>query len=148
MFVKTVKKQRRVALFIGGLAGLCALFAVASAQSLRELRAREADDDALAREVAYTRSICENTLTGAIDWPSASGWPPDKSLAASCDGALGALEAMCRSQGGKARAQRIMHFVCAGDGAGASLSGASLRYGASPGGGGFDETIALLESAL
>jgi hypothetical protein len=140
-------KPRRIVLLLSALACASAVFAAASAQSLREIRAREADNEAFSSEVAYTRLLCENGLTGEIDWSSAADWPSDQSLAAACDGALGALEAMCRSDAGKARAQRITHFVCAGDGDGASLRGETLRYGASPGSGGFDDVMALLEGA-
>lgn len=122
--------------------------AAASAQSLKEIRARETNEQALEREAAYTRSVCGHSLTATIDWRSAANWPDDVSLAASCDGALGALEAICRNRAGKAKAQRVTRFVCAGDGGGASLRGGTLRYGASPGENGFSETKALLDSAL
>ncbi len=120
----------------------------ASAQSLKEIRARETNEQALEREAAYTRSVCGHSLTATIDWRSAADWPDGVSLAASCDGALGALEAICRNRAGKAKAQRVTRFVCAGDGGGASFRGGVLRYGASPGENGFSETKALLDSAL
>ena len=127
---------------------ISAVFAPVAAQSLREIRAQEAEQSSLDREVAYTESICEISLMAVIDWPSAADWPASSSLTNSCDGALGALEAVCRSADGKTRAKRINRFVCAGDGAGASLRGGSLRYGASPGANGFGETKALLDSEL
>ena len=139
---------------------LCAAFAAAlgvsmsvgltpsSAQSLREIRAQEAEENALDREVAYTESVCGISLSARIDWRSAADWPSSSSLASACDGALGALEAICRNNSGRTKAQRISSFVCAGDGSGASLRGGSLRYGASPGGSGFSETKALLDSSL
>ncbi|MEO1241681.1 MAG: hypothetical protein AAFX54_07205 [Pseudomonadota bacterium] len=120
----------------------------ASAQSLKEIRGREANEQALEREAAYTRSVCGHSITATIDWSSAADWPEGVSLAASCDGALGALEAICRNRAGKAKAKRVTRFVCAGDGGGASLRGGMLRYGASPGENGFSETKALLDSAL
>lgn len=120
----------------------------ASAQSLKEIRARETNEQALEREVAYTRSVCGHSITATIDWRSSADWPEGVSLAASCDGALGALEAICRDRTGKAKAKRVTRFVCAGDGGGASLRGGVLRYGASPGENGFSETKALLDGAL
>ncbi|MEM9618652.1 MAG: hypothetical protein AAF936_11885 [Pseudomonadota bacterium] len=120
----------------------------ATAQSLKEIRDREANEQALEREAAYTRSVCGHSITATIDWRSAADWPAGVSLAASCDGALGALEAVCRNRAGRAKAQRVTQFVCAGDGGGASLRGGTLRYGASPGENGFLETKALLDSAL
>ena len=130
-------------------AGAALLFAGgASAQSLREIRAQEAAERALAREVAYTESICGTSISSSIDWRSARNWDSASALTSSCDGALGALEAICRSQGGASRAKRISRFTCAGDGSGASLRGGTLKYGASPGSNGFSETKALLDSRL
>lgn len=142
-------KRRLVAAFAAG-ASLCAAmsFTPASGQSLRELRARDAEQQALDREVAYTESICGISVRATIDWRSAADWPSSASLTNSCDGALGALEAICRNADGKSRARRINRFICAGDGAGASLRGGTLRYGASPGSNGFSETKALLDSRL
>ena len=120
--------------------------AAASAQSLKEIRSREAEESNLDREVAYTESVCGHSISASIDWRSAADWPEDVSLAASCDGALGALEAVCRDDNSKAR--RVTRFVCAGDGSGASLSGGALRYGASPDDNGFSSTKALLDSEL
>ncbi len=120
----------------------------AAAQSLREIRAREAEEQTLAREAAYTESICGISLTTSIDWRTAADWPEGVSLAGACDGALGALEAICRSGDGKSRAKRINRFVCAGDGSGAALHGGVLHYGAAPGANGFAETKALLDTRL
>lgn len=126
---------------------LIVLAGAASAQSLKEARARESEEAALNREAAYTKSVCGTPLRVSIDWRSAADWPDGVSLAAACDGALGALEASCRSNAGKTQAQSIKSFVCAGDGAGPSLRGGVLRYGASPGENGFAETKALLDGA-
>lgn len=120
----------------------------ASAQSLKEIRAREGEERALDREVAYTETVCGSSISAAIDWRSAANWPEDRSLVASCDGALGALEAICRTKDGRRRGQKVSRFVCGGDGAGPSLRGGTLRYGASPGGNGFAATKALLDSNL
>ncbi|MEL6213315.1 MAG: hypothetical protein AAFQ96_06980 [Pseudomonadota bacterium] len=119
-----------------------------TAQSLKSIRAQQAEESALNSEVAYTNSVCGTSISASIDWSSAGSWPADESLAAACDGALGAVEAVCRASGGKARAARLTRFVCKGDGSGADLSGGELRYGASPGGNGFSETKTLLDSAL
>jgi hypothetical protein len=122
--------------------------ASAQAQSLKSLRARDAEAAALSREIAYTNSVCDSDMDAAIDWNSAADWPEGGSLAAACDSALGALEAVCRSGKGKARAQSLSRFVCAGDGAGPALRGGSFRYGASPGVNGFSETMRYLDGAL
>ena len=126
---------------------LIVLAGAASAQSLKEARARESEEAALNREAAYTKSVCGTPLRVSIDWRSAADWPDGVSLAAACDGALGALEASCRSNAGKTQAQSIKNFVCAGDGSGPSLRGGVLRFGASPGQNGFAETKALLDGA-
>lgn len=126
-----------------------ALFAAggANTQSLKSLRAQDAEDAALAREVAYTNSVCGANMDARIDWRSAADWPHGESLAEACGKALSALEAVCR--GGKnARAKSLSTFTCAGDGSGPSLSGRSFRYGASPGGGGYSETKSYLEGVL
>jgi len=132
------------------VAVLCGAFFVnvAAAQSLKELRVRDAEETALDREVAYTQSVCGSAIGASIDWRSAADWPASVSLTSSCDGALGALEAYCRTRDGKSRAKRITRFVCAGDGAGASLRGGTLRYGATPGDNGFADTKALIDSEL
>ncbi len=126
---------------------ILALFAIgaavgsASGQSLRDLRAQDADDAALAREASYTSEVCGRPIPARIDWASSKNWPADESLADACDGALGAVEAVCRA----GKKSLVKSFVCAGDGSGPDLSGATLRYGASPGENGFAETKALLD---
>lgn len=143
--MKAMSKHKAIAGLTALAVAILAGTGAAAAQSLKEVRAREAEEKALEREVAYTRSVCGNALSGAIDWRSAADWPQDASLAGACDGALGALEAACRKKDGKAKARRITRFICAGDGAGASLSGGALRYGARPETSGFAETKALLD---
>lgn len=142
---KTSAIAKRLTILV---AASIAAVGAAGAESLKEIRARESVEQALDREIAFTRSVCGNSLSGAIDWRSAADWPDHASLADACDSALGALEAACRKPGGKAKAKRITRFICAGDGSGASLSGGALRYGAIPGTSGFDETQALLDQEL
>ena len=120
---------------LGGAAG------PAAAQSLKESRAQQSEERALEREAAFTQSVCGSTIDVFIDWRSAADWPDGASIASSCDGALAALEAVCR----KGNAPRVTRFVCAGDGSGASLRGGTLRYGASPGDNGFAETRSVIE---
>jgi hypothetical protein len=120
----------------------------AGAQSLKSLRAQDAEEAALSREVAYTNSVCGSDMDASIDWGASAGWPEEESLTTACDGALGALEAICRSGAGKARASSLSSFVCAGDGSGPSLSGSAFRYGATPGGDGFSETASYLDGEL
>ena len=117
--------------------GVMALESVAQAQSLRDARAREATAAALGEEAVYTRIVCGNELRAEIDWSSAGDWQ-EGLLIAECDKALGALEAACRA--GDKRAQNVSRFVCAGDGAGATLNGRSLRYGARADLNAFEET--------
>ncbi len=115
----------------------------ACAQSLRDLRARERENRELARQAAFTSEVCGLTISASIDWSSAETWPPGESLAAVCDGALGAVETICR----RGRTSIVNRFVCAGDGSGADLSGKTLRYGASPGGNGYAATLAAIGAA-
>lgn len=132
-------------------AALVALVCVAGAagaqpltQSLRATRAQDGAEQALAGEVAYTNGVCGLSMSSAIDWPSASDWD-GAALVGACDRALGAIEASCR--GGKpALVAALTRFVCAGDGAGPSIRNRTFRFGAAPGGDGFDETRALLQS--
>lgn len=144
--LRAIRLRRPLAWAAAAFAAGVVMVDLAAAQSLREMRAREAEERALDREAAYTESVCGISLSASIDWRSAADWPPEISLVDACDGALGALEAVCRS--GNTRVSRISGFVCAGDGAGASLRGGTLRYGASPGDNGFSETKALLDSRL
>lgn len=129
---------------------IAVLFAAgANGQSLKALRAQESEREALSREVAYTNSVCNSSMTASIDWRSLAGWPKDENLVAACDGALGAIEAMCRASGEvKARIGSLNNFICAGDGSGPSLGRASFRYGASPGVNGFSETKGYLDRAF
>lgn len=120
--------------------GLAILVAgAANAQSLKSLRAQEAENKALAAEVEYTSEVCGVSIRASIDWSRAAKWPADQSLTEACDGALSAVEASCR-KGSKP----IRQFTCGGDGSGPSLKGTSLYYGASPGGDAYNETVAVL----
>jgi len=119
---------------------LFVLSGAAGAQSLRDLRAQDADDRALAREAAYTSKICGRAIDASIDWRSAADWPEDESLAEACDGALGAVESICRA----GKTDVVSAFECAGDGSGPSLSGSTLRYGATPGRNGYAATLATI----
>lgn len=117
--------------------------ATASAQSLKDLRAQERETRELARQAAFTSEVCGQSISASIDWASAADWPAGESLAAVCDGALGAVETICR----RGRTSVVTRFVCAGDGSGAELSGKTLRYGASPGGNGYAATLAEIGAA-
>ena len=119
------------------LAALTAIAGAAQAQSLKDARSREATAAALREQAVYTRSVCGNELRAEIDWASAGDWQAGL-LISECDKALGALEAACRA--GDKRAKRVSRFICAGDGAGATLRGGSLRYGAGAGLNAFKET--------
>lgn len=125
-------------------AGLLALAAMpAGAQSLRDLRAQDAEERALVREAAYTSDVCGGSVSASIDWASARRWPAGESLSEACDGALGAVETICRA----GRKNVVREFVCAGDGSGPSLSDKTLRYGASPGSNGYAATLATIGAA-
>jgi hypothetical protein len=133
----------RKSAFVFALFAVCAGVGPASSQSLRDLRAQDADNAALAREASYTSEVCGRPISARIDWAASRNWPADESLAAACDGSLGAVEAVCRA----GRKNLVRSFVCAGDGTGPELSGGVLRYGASPDENGFEETRALLDGA-
>lgn len=115
----------------------------ASAQSLKDLRAQERENRELARQAAFTSEVCGRAISASIDWTTAGDWPADESLAGVCDGALGAVETICR----RGRTNVVARFVCAGDGSGAALSGKTLRYGATPGGNGYAATLAEIGAA-
>ncbi len=130
------------------LAASCLVFALvatapAGAQSLRDLRSQDREDRALDREAAYTSEVCGRTIEASIDWASAASWPPRESLVEACDGALGAVETICRA----GKTSVVRRFVCAGDQSGASLSSGVLRYGARPGGNGYAQTLAVIGGA-
>jgi hypothetical protein len=117
--------------------------ATASAQSLKDIRAQERENRELARQAAFTSEVCGRTIAASIDWSSAAAWPAGESLAAVCDGALGAVETICR----RGKTTVVNRFVCAGDGSGAELSGKTLRYGATPGDNGYAQTLAEIGAA-
>lgn len=122
--------------------------ATLAAQSLKSIRAQEAEEQTLDSEIEFTNSVCGTSISATINWRSASDWPEEDSLADACDDALGALEAICRAPGGQSKASSISSFLCEGDGSGPSLSGGTLSYGASPGESGFADTKDYLEGAL
>ena len=129
MAVRVEHPGLKLVLCAGAIFLALTTFNSAAAQSLRDLRQRDAAERTLDREAAYTSSVCDTSISASIDWRSAADWPDASRLVASCDGALGALEAFCRSNVGRQRAQNISRFVCAGDGSGASMRGRTLRYG-------------------
>jgi len=131
-----------------GASALLAMASPAFAESLSALRAQEAEETALAKEAQYTSSLCRMPLATSIDWRTVANWPDNVRLSQTCDGALGAIEWVCKTPQGRNRAKRITRFVCAGDGSGPSLKDGTLRYGASPDGNGFAETKAYLEGNL
>jgi len=146
---RTISKLRPITCALLAAAISVAVVPVLSAiasQPLKTLRAREAEERDLAEEAAFTSQVCGTTIRASIDWSSAQNWPENESIAAICDGALSALESICRSDAG--RASSVSSFECAGDGSGASLSGGTLRYGASPGDSAFSETKAFLDGEL
>ena len=119
-----------------------------SEQSLKIIRAQNAAEEALQNQIGYTNSVCGGSIKASIDWNRVVNWPEDADLAAACDSALGALEAVCRAPGGQKRAASVKKFVCGGDGAGASFSGGTLYFGASPGARDFSGVKSYLESTL
>ncbi len=137
-----MKRSRVLSVALVAVAAVIAP-AADGAQSLRDLRAQDADARSLAREAAYTSEVCGRPISAGIDWRSVNNWPADESLVDACDGALGAVETICRA----GRKNVVHQFVCAGDGAGPSLSDKTLRYGASPGGNGYAATLATIGAA-
>ena len=143
-----VAKHRIVSRFLLIALAVCPAASAAAAQSLKSIRAQQAEQRALQSEVAYTNSVCGTSISASIAWSTAQNWPEDESLAKACDGALSAIEALCRSADGKRRVSRITSFTCKGDGSGPSLSGGELSYGAGDGGGAFGETQDYLDRRL
>lgn len=115
-------------------------------QPLSEIRAREQAEKQLRDEAAFTSKVCGTSVRARIDWSTAQDWPANANIAKSCDGALSALEAVCRSN--KSKGSKVKSFVCKGDGSGPGLSGSTLVYGASPGSKGFGATKSMLDDAL
>jgi hypothetical protein len=116
-------------------------------ESLRDMRAQQQEEMDLQREAAYTANICDIRLSATINWGRSRKWPQNRSLAAACDDALSALEAVCRG-GLKEEVQaQISSFQCYGDGSGPNLTGGTLRYGAGASGG-YTRTRDYLEQKL
>ena len=143
--------MRRSAIYIS-LASLAFSLAVslptASAESLKERRAQAAEEASLQNEANYTANICGTAIRATILWSTTTTWPANQSIAKACDGALGAIEAMCRT-GREADVQaKVKSFQCLGDGSGPSLKGGTMTYGATPGTNGFQQTRNYLERQL
>lgn len=133
----------------GSLAALALALAVmvgadAKAQSLRDARALEAEENALAREVAFTNSVCGSSMSARLEWSANAQWPEVTGLADACGGALSAIEAACRSDENGSLSS-LREFRCVGDGAGPSLRGQIFRYGAARGVNAFEETRRYLD---
>lgn len=137
-----------VLLAVLAMTGLGASAMAADDQSLKELRARQAEEQRLQREASFTGNVCNTRISARINWGASSNWPSGRSLAAACDGALSAVEALCRDGKASQVRDKIKSFQCSGDGSGPSLSGSTLRYGASPGRNGFGATKSYLERRL
>lgn len=121
---------------------LCLVTEAAFAQSLRDARARDAAETALAEQAVYTGKVCSADIQTAVEWTEGALMSAD-ALIADCDKSLGAVEAVCRG-GRKAPVDR---FICASDGRGAVLKGRTLRYGAGPDRDPFAETQAVLSTS-
>ncbi len=138
-----------LALFSVGLAFFAPAAAIQDDRSLEELRIRQAEERQLRQEAAFTSRQCGASIRASINWSRVSRWPDGgRGLARACDGALSAVEAMCRSGKSEQVRKKVRSFQCTGDGSGASLSGSTLRYGARPGSNGFSQTKQVLERSL
>jgi hypothetical protein len=104
------------------------LVAPAAAQSLREMRAQEAEEATLRREAAFTEQLCGISFDVSIDWRSFADWPEGAAIARACDRGLSEIETSCR----RGETPRLSRFVCTGDGSGAGYSGGAMTYGTSP----------------
>ncbi len=116
-------------------------------ESLRDMRAQQQEEMDLQREAAYTANVCDIRLSATINWGRSRNWPENRSLAAACDDALSALEAVCRGGLKKQVQEQISSFQCYGDGSGPNLTGGTLRYGAGASGG-YTRTRDYLEQKL
>ena len=117
---------RALSALMAGAVLLAAGPSAMAAQSLREMRAQEAEEAALEREAAFTQQLCDLNFDVSIDWRSFANWPDGADVARACDRGLSDIETRCR----KGEAPRITRFVCTGDGSGANYSGGTFVYGA------------------
>ncbi|MGV6801280.1 MAG: hypothetical protein ACWA5L_05095 [bacterium] len=117
--------------------------------SLADARLRQQEEASLREQIAFTNEVCGTSIRASINWRSVSNWPDNgKGIARVCDGALGAVESLCRSDKKSQIQSKIKSFQCLGDGSGPALSGSSLKYGGRPGGNGFSQTKAYLDRKL
>ncbi len=147
-FLPDLKTARRAVIPFVALSAICAMMAPASAQSLQDKRAQAAEEKSLQREADYTATICGTSIRTTIQWSTAKTWPKDHSIAKACDGALGAVEAMCRTGRAADVQEKIKSFQCLGDGSGPALTGGVFSFGAAPGASGFRASLAYLERQL
>lgn len=112
------------------LAGFALAFAAGSAvaaQSLKAIRAQQAEENMLEDQAGYTQQLCGIRFSVSIDWSSFDHWPQGADVAKACDRGLSEIETDCRN----GETPRVSRFVCTGDGSGADYSGSTLTYGAS-----------------
>ncbi len=114
------------ALFAGVMLAGAASSALAM-QSLRAIRAQQADERMLEDQASYTQQLCGIQFDVSIDWSSFDDWPEGSDVAKACDRGLSEIETECRN----GAAPRVTRFICTGDGSGADYSGSTLVYGAS-----------------
>lgn len=119
---------RAVCAFAAGAMLAGAGSAALAAQSLKEIRAQQAEERMLEDQAGYTQQLCGIRFSVSIDWSSFDRWPEGADVARACDRGLSEIETQCRN----GEAPRISRFICTGDGSGAYMSGGTLEYGASP----------------
>ena len=107
----------RLGYILGGIAYLLILgIAAGQAQSLKERKVQQGEEQSLAEEIAYTNQVCKSDIHASVDWQSFSvtDLETGKLPSGSCDAALGAIESLCTDQSGQQVVrQKVNRVVCA-----------------------------------
>ncbi|PQA88470.1 hypothetical protein [Hyphococcus luteus] len=119
---------RAVCVFAAGAMLAGAASPALTAQSLKQIRAQQAEERMLEDQAGYTQQLCGIRFSVSIDWSSFDHWPEGAGVARACDRGLSEIETQCRN----GEAPRVTRFVCTGDGSGSYKSGGTVEYGASP----------------
>lgn len=108
------------------LAGLIA--GAAAAQSVA--RTREAQDKALKDKVDQTNRTCGTEITGKLDWSKIKEKDLESNAPAEyCDGALGAIRAMCGDAAMRERLKAVKTVSClVGEKRAAALDNGTLTF--------------------
>ena len=104
----------------------------AQAQSLKQRKQLQSQEQALQQEVDYTNQVCQSNISAEVDWQSFDAYaaPDMDGVTVSCDAALSALESLCGDQlSQQAIQERVDQVLCTkGESRDIALTEGTLMY--------------------